>query len=243
MTSRKRNKGKERKAKRAATKTEEWWRSWSAIGDRESGCNHGCVVPAQDHAVSRFMNKYCEEFKHCRNSLKAMMKTFEEHAGVWSNAEYRQMAIDIFLRLGTNMILSEDYNWDSSMRNGLGILLLECYDGNRDFDYLTARMAIKGSNFIFGGQRDALKFYSKRLPCSCLNVQYKIARKTLPKVRVCDHCENVCDRASLMTCGRCKVPMYCSRGCQVAGWPAHKKDCGTYIDIRKHDEKKQALSS
>ena len=175
MTSRKRNKGKERKAKRAATKTEEWWRSWSAIG-RESGCNHGCVVPAQDHAVSRFMNKYCEEFKHCRNSLKAMMKTFEEHSEVWSNAEYRQMTIDALLSIGTNMILSEHYDWKSSMRNGIGILLLECYDGNRDFDDLAARMTIKSSNFIFGGQRDALKFFCKRISCSCLKEKYKQAR-------------------------------------------------------------------
>ena len=237
MPSRKRNKGKERRAKRAATEAEEWWRSW-AIGNRESddGCNHGCVaIPAQDHAVSRFMNRYCVEYNHCGNSLKAMMKIFEESSEVWSNAEYRQMTIDALLSIGTNMILSEHYDWKSSMRNGIGILLLECYDGNRDFDDLAARMTIKSSNFIFGGQRDALKFYSKRLPCSCLKEKYKQARESLPKLGKCAYCYEQKDRTTdLLVCGQCKTAMYCSRECQVAHWrQCHEEECSNHAGIRK----------
>ena len=41
------------------------------------------------------------------------------------------------------------------------------------------------------------------------------------------------ERASFVTCGRCKVPLYCSRGCQVADWPDHENDCDTCVAARK----------
>ena len=74
MPSRKRNKGKERRAKRAATEAEKVGGDRTTVGEFQPGC---VAIPAQDHAVSKFMNRYCVEYNHCRNSLKAMMKIFE----------------------------------------------------------------------------------------------------------------------------------------------------------------------
>ena len=63
-SSRKRNKGKDRKAKQLAKKDENeianakaFWRRFcnSAI----TGCNHGCaMIPPDDHPVSSFMDQF-----------------------------------------------------------------------------------------------------------------------------------------------------------------------------------------
>ena len=64
-SSRKRNKGKERKAKQLAKKEENervrahrFWRSVLGI----TGCIHGCgVMISDDHPVSSFMDQYDQE--------------------------------------------------------------------------------------------------------------------------------------------------------------------------------------
>ena len=96
MPSRKRNKGKERKAKKAG----EWWRSW-AFGGQENwasniiGC-HGCVaIPPSDHA---FMNTFDELCRARGNgAYKAMRGAADAHPEVWNDADHRQLAMVILL--------------------------------------------------------------------------------------------------------------------------------------------------
>ena len=129
------------------------------------------------------------------------------------------MAIGILLSVGTNMILNAN-DVDGGMELGIAIAILL-------LDVCTCpghKLAIRLAN---GNKRDILKFYSKRLSCSCLYEKYKEARKTLPKVGKCANCGEKKERDCLVTCGRCKVPFYCSRECQVADVPTHKTYCGT----------------
>lgn len=242
MPSRKRNKGKERRAKKEA-RSGEWWRHWT-IGDRaesDVGCNHGCVVPSRDHTVSRFMNTLDEELTRYRNDiLTAMRNTFSKHSEVWNNAELRHMTSSVLLCIGTNLMLQKNpANGDKPIRWGVtiaqAILLLECYGDRGNFEdaYNLADMKVHRSLPGHYGERDVLKFYSKRLACSCLNEKYKLARRTLPKLGRCEHCDTFMQREHLMTCGRCKVPRYCSRECQVAEWPDHDEVCGIYVNCQR----------
>lgn len=43
----------------------------------------------------------------------------------------------------------------------------------------------------------------------------------------CSFCSKVMKRADKehKKCGRCEMEIYCSKGCQVAHWPEHKKNC------------------
>ena len=261
MPSRKRNKGKERKSKKEEAKAETWWRSW-VIGPPPRGelrlrslllppnhppsprCTHGCIdVPPPDHAVCRFMNKFYEEWAgKCGADLFVVMKrTFDAHSDVWNNANYRQTTIRVMLRMGTNLILDDGSSDDDSnvrrtqSRIANSILILDCYDSDGDFTHAFNVATIKRYRSLpFGfGKRDILKFYSKRVACSCLKDKYKQARKTFGKMGQCMHCEGRKDRSSLVTCGRCKVPTYCSRECQVAHWLDHEENCDIWIDTRK----------
>ena len=92
-----------------------------------------------------------------------------------------------------------------------------------------ARDLLRGSD----NMRDVLKFYRKRVACSCLKDIHLEARKTLPKLGVCFCCESVKERALLMVCSRCRYSQYCSRKCQIADWPKHKRTYDTCFRVHK----------
>lgn len=254
MPSRKRNKGKERKAKKEAAANLQstlqkrmsqtfWWNNWVEV----SRCTHGCVVPPPDHAVAGFMNTFVEAWNgesafeedwDQNNVNDALEATFEKHPDVWNDEVHRQMAIGVLLRMGTNMILKseDDYDIDIARRIGIIIVILDGYDGNGSYQHAANVAMVKGVIFAAGNERDILKFYSKRLSCSCLTEKYKQARKALPKIGQCFHCRQSKERSHLMTCGRCKVPFYCSRECQVANVPMHKEACRACVDYKKRQE-------
>lgn len=139
-----------------------WWRRW-AIGDGESEV--GCVaIPPPDHAVSRFMNTFGEEWGKI-TVLKLMKSTYEKHPEVWNDAAHRQIAIGILLSLGTNVILDGVDNVEEGRSIAFAVLLLECYDRDSGFDHAFDAAAVKMLEFFpMGcGAGDVTKFYSDRL--------------------------------------------------------------------------------
>jgi hypothetical protein len=153
--------------------------------------------------------------------VNVMENLYKKHGDVWSDVECRQMAIGLLLSVGTNLILNAN-DVDGGMERGIATAIWFL-----DASCPGQKLAILAD----GNERDILKFYSKRLSCSCLYEKYKEARKTLPKVGKCANCEEEKERDCLVTCGRCKVPFYCSREChQVAHVPTHKTHCGIFVD-------------
>ena len=39
--------------------------------------------------------------------MMALAKAFDQHTNLWNDAEHRQMAMSVLLRLGTNLVLTE----------------------------------------------------------------------------------------------------------------------------------------
>ena len=255
MPSRKRNKGKERKAKKAAVienvieKLRSEWMGW-ARGENmlDSGrvitqCNHVSDLmipedpnPNQYHRVSCFMDVFYMNMRNRMGLENNLRCTFQTQQQVWNNGDYRKLARDLMLVMGTNTVLS---------RNAIGmakhlacaITTLENYDGSGEIDStINSRVVSKKARDLLRGSdnmRDVLKFYRKRVPCSCLRDMHLEARKILPKLGVCFCCEAVKDRALLMVCSRCRLSQYCSRECQVADWPSHKRECVTCARVQK----------
>ena len=138
-SSRKRNKGKERKAKAAKEAqfvretVHKIWRDW-VNGKDDDGklvihCNHGYndndILPDKSHPVSFFIDSY-----HTNGDLK---DTLMKHEEVQNSDTYRKLALDIFTRIGVNWILrGEDYNM--IIECATNILLLESYDETGDYD-------------------------------------------------------------------------------------------------------------
>ena len=114
--------------------------------------------------------------------------------------------------------------------------MLEDYDEALDYETNSAKPRYRhlycGSTNAY---RDLLKFYRKRMTCSCLKKMHLEARKAYPKVGACDHCRVVQDRSLLMVCSRCMIAPYCSRECQVAASPRHKTDCDIFVRAHNHN--------
>ena len=240
MVSRKKNKGKERKAKKEENKKAERRSRWErfARGEDENNkkviqCNHGCTVTIPDvldHPVANFMDDFFmsgDDWLKCLNS----------HTKLWSNDTYRNMTTDILLNIGANYLLlgSDSTSTNATDIAGAMVFLENCKEMMSVCEVLYSRCVSAKMRDIGGGNmRDVLKFYSKRLSCSCLKKMHSEARKTLPKVGKCFHCGRVKERALFSVCSKCRIDQYCSRECQVANWPEHESRCD--IRFRVHNQ-------
>jgi len=242
-SSRKRNKGKERKAKQLAKKEETdraaWRRFWIGWATKTT-CNHGyeIVIPADEHPVSSFMDQFYINLLHKGMTVSANLNdTFETHAQIWNNESYRELAIGIMIRIGSNLLLTGDKSVEHALCVAQSIVLLEHYNGTAAGDIdsvINKRMVAPKIRDLHVGnsssRRDALKFYRKRISCKCLKKMHLEARKTMPKTGKCEHCKQEKERVSLSICSRCMIDQYCSRECQVAHWPVHKTYCDHYFE-------------
>ena len=235
-SSRKRNKGKDRKAKQLAKKEESerayangFWRSRATCGE----CDHGCKVAiSNDHPVSSFMDQYCMNMGEKSMVVsQALRELFKSHPQIWNNEGYRKLVIDVLIRFGTNLLLGEGSNRNPSVCIATSIVVLEHFNGDTDdIDSIISKQVVTSKwrdlqPDLSSSNRDALKFFRKRTTCKCLKKMHLEARKTIPKMGKCRHCKEEMDRELLHVCGRCMVEQYCSRECQVANWPEHWEVC------------------
>ena len=254
--SRKRNKGRDRKAKKAELEAEKIesdrvkvrieWEGWARGYEIMSGmkviqCIHGfstnLISCENNHPVSRFLDTFFMNWSRM-SSIPNLRDTFTKHQQIWNDKSHREMAIDTFTVIGTNFLLL--YNIHSASNyTATAILALENYDGmgNIESSINSRRFATKLRDLHDDGSsvtRDVLKFYRKRLSCSCLKEMHSKSRKSLPKVGQCFGCAEEKRRDSLVVCGRCRVGQYCSRECQITHWPDHCRECG--ILVRAHQQ-------
>jgi len=152
MPSRKRAKGKARKAKAAdrhwANVEQYHWKGW-VLWDKEENnksltCNHGhnTIYPADSHPVYQFIDKLFvfdekerhllvnEEFERAGEGLWSLLEyvkqSYANHPTVWNNVEHRKMAMDILLSIGTN-ILERGAGSGGARVLANGCLLLEAF--------------------------------------------------------------------------------------------------------------------
>ena len=133
MPSRKKAKGKLRKAKAAAASPKE--REWEVLArwsERHVAiqCNHGSTLSwSIGDPLYKYMNAV-ESFQANDKNLKdGITELYETYTSVWNNTEQREMAVEILLALGTNIILrDDDVDWASTF--AIVSSVMENYEGN-----------------------------------------------------------------------------------------------------------------
>ena len=257
MPSRKRNKGKERKAKKVGEEEKKresvrkLWQGWARRykGDCEMSlpksiqCNHGCDIMIPDdpnHPICSLMDAFFADYKDLTN----MQRVLKLHPQVWHNSINRKVMINILVRMGTNLFLRAYYDNNSTDVKGMylattAVTILENYNKEMSIDTIvqTRYVAAKFRNIRENeGCRDELKCFSKRISCSCLKQMYSEARNA-PKMGKCHHCCVATERSLLHVCSKCRIDQYCSRACQIAHWPEHEKQCEEYACIHSVQNK------
>ena len=258
-TSRKKSKGKDRKAKKEQAVRDKWL-GWAIGENKATGksieCNHGCgLIPNDlDHPVASFLNHFITYWdvhnEGNRTTIEMMQATFKRHQQVWTDESYKQTAVDILTTMGTNILLMEMSNERSGIMWAISIaktiVLLDHHDSTVSFDVairnrrIRTRLRDLGSR-TSSSRRDTLKFFSKRIPCSCLKKMHRKIRKTQPKIGSCWGCGREFERVSLSVCSRCTISQYCSRKCQVSDWPQHKFECNYMMKNKKHEQHTQIV--
>ena len=236
MPSRKRSKGQARRAKTAAAELEE--EGWLF------GCRHGCPSATtlrdnfeQPEVCIRFYQAflgYVNQINLSNDSVSAVIAVITRAKDEYPKAldgNNLQVLRDVFIGRGAESALCDDIaDRDNARAHVFGLLLLEDYEQSNDMMMAAKNVifagedCLKNKDILGGCERALTKFYCKRIPCSCLDKQYA-SMKSQPKMAVCDVCNKMKERRSMLICAKCERVQYCSRECQLKHWPVHKKWC------------------
>ena len=202
-------------------------------------CNHG-HVPWQVGICAKFASELLHEYNatinrgdspspsprtHTIKSLQAM-KSKEEYAEVWNGAGKMKLIVSYFLSLGTEHA-TEGNMWAARVYAHYACFFEEYIASELNNTQASMNRA-KMVELLYASDDHTLISYLKhRIPCTCLNDLYKQVKST-KKMGLCfneDCCypDRMVERDAMLNCTRCRSANYCSRECQVADWPRHKK--------------------
>jgi hypothetical protein len=247
MVSRKKNQGKARKAAKAREEAEERRKNnlttnglvLSNIGDvpmsrDTTTCGHG--LEKIDDIYQNFVTAFLKAFKEAVESeadammilVKAENVTWDEFADVWKDSAKMEIAMSHFLSLGARAVL-EGYK-DHARTFAISARYIE----QRTAVVLKQTQATMNwpkieELTIRGDDHTLVKFFRRRIPCSCLDEIYEKV-KHITKMGICYNpkCSipgKELKRSKTMYCSRCLGASYCSRECQEADWKTHKSKC------------------
>ena len=176
------------------------------------------------------------------NRNATLKDTISNDQDIWNNDDNRKLAVVVLTSsIGANLLRvpNTDFNRNSQLfviNIAFTITMLEYYDEALDYDSNLAKPSVSAKYRDLhcsstSTRRDLLKFYRKRLKkkCKCLKKMHLEARKTQPKLGLCENCKEVKERRLLMVCSKCRISQYCSRKCQIAVSSEHRLHCNLRV--------------
>ena len=199
MPSRKRVKGKLRKAKsvaRAVCTDESTWLNWLLWGTRMKGiqCSHGAVTPSSvsntsNKDIDLFMSDFVDSIRQDVELSSLMRELLIRHPTVFNDDGQLKIIISNMLAMGTNDILRDKIDrrmgTDNACILACSVLILENYAETNDINASLYLAYPKKRDIDDGGEREALRFFSKRISCTCLDIMYAQAKSKQRKVGRC----------------------------------------------------------
>ena len=159
--------------------------------------------------------------------IYAHKATFEEFTEVWSDSANMEIASTLFLGLGTVNIVNG--NCDNACKYATFVRYFEQHIA---VELKQSQAFTKWTKIYEARKADMhtlVKFFWKRIPCSCLDEKYEEV-KGIPKMGFCYNSQCAfpnlrVERSKTKYCSRCRTATYCSRECQEADWKRHKPHC------------------
>ena len=260
MPSRKKAKGKARKAaKEAKAKEEESKVMEVAASQRQvqeekleermervrisdpspTVCRHGCppLSAGEEKICLEFTNAYLAAFRSHDKGLEkafrtAYQATSEEYADVYSFK--LNTVLSLLLANGTQRLLDGD-NEIAQLYACIACFFKEWIAVNVHKNQATLRWA-KQVELYDSDDHTLVSYYRNRISCSCLDEKYKEV-KFIKKIGYCynpncSHPGRKVERSKMLSCTRCGVANYCSVECQRADWKNHKQACDTIAELK-----------
>ena len=247
MPSRKREKGKERRAKKDDDGGLNQLISTLSLKDHHGKtqhgvCSHGCepFSFSKEDICYRFAKQFEVEMKIIvddaiksksgiiwNNTYKLVIERLAKsikYNEIWTNKANQERLVPLLLCMGTNYLLKNEERFNV-MALAVAIASLFAKHSFKERELYTSRESAEKLRDLSGGhERETVRFIMKRIPCKCLNKRFSRVKSQL-KVGVCQHCWKEMERKHLLLCGRCRIYHYCSVECQRAGYDVHKVWC------------------
>jgi len=218
MPSRKRAKGKARKASQKE----------SRLLTNENGvCYHGLLKSTSSNCIP-FINEFEKVIRSFPSTdpFTIFCHVKETHKknrifDLFTNKRDREYGLAFLVSFAT-CILTDGKELSTEISTAIALLIFEIEKiGWVQEGYI---IGPKTRDLIDGNERDVVRFLKKRISCSCLNDMHKQAKK-LPKVGMCYGCKKKKERKDLMICNSCRIAQYCCIDCQEQDWSKHKRMC------------------
>ena len=262
MPSRKKAKGKARKAAKEAKAKEEESRAVGevAVGQQHAQeesvedmmqrliisppssttmCRHGYppLSTDEEEIFGDFINAYLAALSLQGNAGQqafsaAHRATMEEYPDVY--ASKLDIVVSMLLASGTQRILDE-HN-DIAQRYAM----LACYFEDYMAVFLHKTRAVpnltKAYEWHGADDHTLVSYYRKRISCSCLDEKYKEVKSVKKMGRCynqnCSHPDGRVERSKMLSCTRCGDANYCSAECQKAHWKEHREECNEAVKLK-----------
>jgi hypothetical protein len=247
MVSRKKAKGKARKAVKAdssAAAAQERGQEGALeaqlqmqrliIDSLPSPCQHGFDPFSEGDVCDRFLTLYSSalhsssEDNFFEQILEVMEALEEEYPEVLRDSSKMKQILSYFLSGGTDHILNGD---DGAARTTSAVIVMfEEFIAFRVHKTQAGLHTQKMLEMVIADDHTLVSFFRKRISCTCLDKKHKEV-KSIKKMGVCnnDKCplpgRKVERRSKMLYCTQCSIQYYCSRDCQEAHWSKHKEFC------------------
>ena len=265
MPSRKKAKGKARRAAKQA-KEEESQAVVAAANQRQGGgppleaqqrlqinstatkCSHGIVHLSPDD------KKICKDFLIIFITVynaggdevgESLNRAYKATAQTYPNVYPSKLdsVVSILLNNGTQCILEGDNHYAPCFamfaRFFEEYLAVEVHETKATINWAKI-YELNGADV-----HTLVKYYRKRISCSCLDEKYNEV-KSVTKMGMCYNVNcglpnQMVERSTMLYCTRCGDVNYCSIECQKAAWEGHKEFCDQIAEMKAaFDSKKQA---
>ena len=251
MPSRKKAKGKARKAAKAK---EESQAVEMAANQRENEsietkmqrlminaassniCRHDCLHLSDSEAkiyvefIQAFIAVFHSKDHVVGGLLAAQEATIDEYADVYNSKLDKIIAM--LLSYGTQMILNGN-NRHAQLHAMLAFhfeeIMAMCLHGTIAKGTKDPINWLKICELYDADDHTLVSYYRKRTPCSCLDKKYREVKSVKKMGRCfnpnCSHPGGMVERSKMFSCTRCGKANYCSVECQRADWKEHKMYC------------------
>mmetsp|Transcript_31488 Transcript_31488/g.53325 ORF Transcript_31488/g.53325 Transcript_31488/m.53325 type:complete len:273 (-) Transcript_31488:301-1119(-) len=250
MVSRKKAKGKARKAKKEEDKDAHDDSSAAAAQQREqegaleaqmqrllidslpSPCKHGFDPFPEGHTCDCLLKLYFATYYTGSSDpatavLTAMRAVEDKYPEVLRDSSKMKQILSYFLSVGTDHILN---GRDGAARTTVAVIIM--FEEFIAFSVQKTQAVLhlqKLMEMLIADDHTLVSFFRKRITCSCLDKKHKEV-KSIKKMGYCnnDKCPlpgRKVERSKMLYCTRCSVAYYCSRDCQKAAWSEHREFC------------------
>eukprot|EP00984_Skeletonema_dohrnii_P026141 scaffold15439_cov67-Skeletonema_dohrnii-CCMP3373.AAC.1 len=237
MVSRKKAKGKARKAVKAMKEEEKDAHDNSSAAAAQQRGQEGALeaqLQMQRLIIDSLVCKHgFDPFQEGddRNKIDAILEAMkaveDKYPEVIRDSSKMKRILSYFLSEGTDFILNGNEN---AARTIAAVIIM--FEEFIAFSVQKTQAVLhlqKLMELLIADDHTLVSFFRKRITCSCLDKKHKEV-KSIKKMGYCNNkkCPSPrgkVERSKMVYCTRCSVAYYCSRDCQEAAWSDHREVC------------------